>query len=330
MPNMPSRPHVSPIRCLGYAFIALALLTTATKAADSYPTKPITIIVPAPPGGGTDLLARQLAEAVRSTLGVRVIVENKSGAGGALGITLVTQAKPDGYTLGFTHNGPLTAVPNTRDVAYNLNSYQPLVQVGFSSYVMCVAPDFPANDAKSFLAVLKAHPNTYSYGTDGVGGTMQLAAEQIFQTYDIKQTAVPFGGAGETARNFLGHHIDIYGGSLQAILADVAANKAKCLLLTSGPDNKSVPQASGVDALGIPKANAGLWWGLIAPKDLPQPIAEKLTDAFAKAAATPAVTAALATIYAEPVVHGPAEYRQMLEQESNGFSATAKRLGLKQ
>ena len=317
-------------RCL-LSGLALASLLGITKAhAEGYPTKPITLIVPGPPGGGTDLLARQLAEAVRPLLGVRVVVENKSGAGGAIGVGLVTQAKPDGYTLGFSHNGPLTSVPNTREVTYSLNSIQPLVQVGYSSYVMCVAPDFPANDARGFLNELKQHPGKYSYGTDGVGGTMQLAAEQIFQNYDIKTTAVPFGGAGETARNFLGGHIDIYGGSLQAILPDVAAHKAKCLLLTSAADNKAAPQASGVAALGIPKATAGLWWGLIGQKDLPPAIAKILVDAFTKAAETPAVQQALAGINAEPVVHGPGEYRAMLEQESAGFSVVAQRLGMKQ
>lgn len=331
---MPRSPITSRRLLLGCVAFALAAATIgaadrAARAEDKYPDKPVTLIVPGPPGGGTDLLARQLAEAVRPILGVRVVVENKPGAGGTLGVTLVTQARPDGYTLGFVHNGPLTTIPNTRQVAYTPNSYQPLVQVGYSSYVMCVAPDFPASNAHEFLDALKQHPNKYSYGTDGVGGTMQLAAEQIFQNFGIQATAVPFGGAGETARNFLGGHIDIYGGSLQAILPEVAAKKAKCLLLTSGANNEAAPQASGVDALGIPKANAGLWWGLIGPKDLPQPVVKTLVDAFTKAAHTSQVQTALARINAQPVVRGPDEYRKLIEQESAGFAVVAQRIGLK-
>jgi tripartite-type tricarboxylate transporter receptor subunit TctC len=323
-------PHPTRRRLLAVLAAAPAMATaTGARAAEKYPTKPITLIVPGPPGGGTDLLARQLAEAVRPILGVRLVVENKPGAGGALGVTIITQARPDGYTLGFVHNGPLTTIPNTRQVAYTPASYQPLVQVGYSSYVMCVAPDFPANDARTFLEVLKQNPGKYTYGTDGVGGTMQLAAEQIFGNFGIKATAIPFGGAGETARNFLGGHIDVYGGSLQAILPDVAANKAKCLLLTSGADNKAAPHASGVDALGIPKASAGLWWGLIGQKDLPAPIANTLVEAFTKAAHTAPVVAALASVNAEPVVRGPAEYRKLIEQESAGFAAVAQHLGMK-
>ena len=158
---------------------------------------------------------------------------------------------------------------------------------------MCVQPGFPANDAKGFLKELHDHPGKYSYGDDGVGGTMNLAAEQIFRKFDIKATAVPFGGAGETARNFLGNHIDIYGGSFQAIEPQMKAGKAKCLLLTSAKDNPAAPQASGLEALGIPEMSAGLWWGLVGPKNLPDSIAKTLQDAFTKAAESPRVHDAL-------------------------------------
>jgi tripartite-type tricarboxylate transporter receptor subunit TctC len=325
---MSHSPHPARRLLLVALAIAPALAATGASAADKYPTKPITLIVPGPPGGGTDLLARQLAEAVRPILGVRVVVENKPGAGGALGVTVITQARPDGYTLGFVHNGPLTTIPNTRVVAYTPASYQTLVQVGYSSYLMCVAPSFPANNAREFLDILKNNPGKYTYGTDGVGGTMQLAAEQIFGHFGIKATAIPFGGAGETARNFLGGHIDIYGGSFQAIQPDMAAHKAKCLLLTSGPDNKAAPQASGVDALGLPDASAGLFWGLIGQKDLPAPIANTLVDAFTSAAHTAPVQAALASIHAEPVVRGPQEFRKLIDKESAAFAVVAAHLGM--
>lgn len=310
-------------------FAACVIGAGPAWAGDAYPTNPITVIVPGPPGGGTDTLARQLAASVEPILGQRVIVENKAGAGGALGMTVLTQAKPDGYTLAFVHNGPLTALPNTMKTSYSLDSYKPILQVGFSSYVMCVQPSFPANDAKGFLKELHDHPGKYTYGDDGVGGTMNLAAEQIFRKFDIKATAVPFGGAGETARNFLGNHIDIYGGSFQAIEQQMKAGKAKCLLLTSAKDNPAAPQASGLDALGIPQMSAGLWWGLVGPKDLPDSIVKTLQDAFTKAAETPRVHDALVAIDAEPVVHGPAEYKAMIQHELETFAQTASAMGLK-
>ena len=317
------------IRSIPLLAVCLALAAAIPPARAEYPDKPITVIVPGPPGGGTDTLARQLAASVEPILGQRIVVENKSGAGGALGVTVLTQARPDGYTLAFVHNGPLTSLPNTMKVSYTGASYAPILQVGFSSYVMCVQPDFPASDAKGFLKELHDHPGKYTYGDDGVGGTMNLAAEQIFRKFDIKATAVPFGGAGETARNFLGNHVDIYGGSFQAIASQMKAGKAKCLLLTSGKDNPAAPQASGLDALGIPEMSAGLWWGLIGPKTLPPPILATLQDAFTKAAATPRVQDALRAINAEPVVHGPAEYAAMLQHETTEFAQTAEAMGLR-
>lgn len=306
-----------------------AVLPHAARAQEKYPTRPITMIVPAPPGGGTDTLGRQLAEAVEPTLGTKVIVDNKPGGSGAIGVTLVTQARPDGYTVGFVHNGTLTTIQHSLQVPYTQDSYQPVVQIGFSSYVMCVAPDFPATNAKELLSEMKSKPGKYTYGNDGIGGTMQLVAERIFQHFGVKARPVPFGGAGETARNFLGGHVDIYGGSFQAILPHMTAGKAKCLLLTSADDNPAMPQASGLKALGIPEMETGLWWGLIGPKNLSPQAASTLQSAFTKAAETPSVKEALARIGATAVVRGPQEFRDLIAREAASLGAAATEIGLK-
>jgi tripartite-type tricarboxylate transporter receptor subunit TctC len=200
-------------------------------------------------------------------------------------------------------------------VTYTRDSYQPIIGIGYSSYVMCVAPSFPANTGREFIATLKRNPDKYTYGTDGVGNTMQLAAERIFAHFGIKQTSVPFGGAGETAQNFLGRQIDIYGGSIQPMLPHLQSGGAKCLLLTSGPDNPQVPQASGLNAVGAEGLDTGLWWGLIGPKGLPPEIVDTLHRAYREAAATPAVVAALERVGAAAVTYDPRQaLRQVAEQ----------------
>ncbi len=193
---------------------------------------------------------------------------------------------------------------------------------------MCVAPEFPASNAKEFIEALRRNPGKYTYGNDGVGGTMQLGAERIFKALGVKARAVPFGGAGETARKFLGGHVDIYGGSLPPILPHVAAGKAKCLLVTSAEDNPSVPQASGLRALGIPELETSLWWGVIGPRGLPQNLIATLEAAFRKAAESPKIKEALAKIGAEPVVRGPQEFATLIDNESTAFGQVAKDLGL--
>ncbi|MEP9351740.1 tripartite tricarboxylate transporter substrate binding protein [Xanthobacter sp. KR7-225] len=267
--------------------LAAAALALPATLAVAYPDRPITLIVPSPPGGGTDVFARQLAEIAEPALKQKVVVENKPGGGGTVGTTLVTAAKPDGYTFGFVWNSPVTTSPHSLPVAYTPDSYQAVLSIGYSSYVLCVQPDFPAANAKELIAAIKAAPGKYTYGNDGVGGTMQLAAERIFKALGLKVRSVPFGGAGETAKNFLGGHVDFYGGSLPPILAHAKAGKAKCLILTSPEGNPALPEASGLDALGIGQEATVLWWAMIAPKNVPADRLAVITKAFTDAAKEP-------------------------------------------
>lgn len=311
---------------LGAAAVLAAAL--AAHAQDRYPSRPIQVIVPTPPGGGTDIIARQLAEIVEPILGQKLVIENKPGGGGTVGTTLVTQAKPDGYTLLMNFNGPLTTVPHTLQVPYTPDSYTPIIQVGFGSYVLCTAPDFPASNAKELIAHLKQNPGKYTYGNDGVGNTMQLAAERIFRHFDVKARPVPFGGAGETARNFLGGHVDFYGGSLPPILPHVAAGKAKCLMLTSASDNPALPGAAGLAALGVPELETVLWWGLMGPKNLPANVVEKLETSFREAVASQRFKETMEKQGATPIARGPKEMDALIRKEYAALGEVAKAVGL--
>jgi tripartite-type tricarboxylate transporter receptor subunit TctC len=309
---------------------ALALVAGAFGAAaqDKYPSRPIQVMVPTPPGGGTDIIARQLAEIVEPILGTKLVIENKPGGGGSVGTALITQARPDGYTLLMNFNGPLTTLPHSLQVPYTTDSYMPIIQVGFGSYVLCTAPDFPAANARELIANLKQNPGKYTYGNDGVGNTMQLAAERIFRHFDVKARPVPFGGAGETARNFLGGHVDFYGGSLPPILPHVAAGKAKCLMLTSAADNPAMPGASGLAALGAAELETVLWWGLIGPKGLPANVVETLDKAFREAVASPRFKETMEKQGATPVARGSKEMGELIRKEYAALGEVAKAVGL--
>lgn len=264
----------------------LALGLAGAAAAQNFPNRPITLIVPAPPGGGTDVFARALGEIVEGALRQKVVIENRAGGGGTLGVTQVVAARPDGHTLGFIWNSPLTTSPHSLQVAYTPQNYRAIMSIGFSSYVLCTRPDFPAGNAAEFIARLKEPNARYTYGNDGVGGTMQLAAERIFAATGVKMRGIPFGGAGETARNFLGGHVDVYGGSLPPILPHVQAGAAKCLLLTSAEGNPALPGAQGLNAINAGSEETVLWWGLIAPANTPEPVVAQLEKAFMEAASS--------------------------------------------
>ncbi|MBI5581443.1 MAG: tripartite tricarboxylate transporter substrate binding protein [Deltaproteobacteria bacterium] len=295
----------------------------------AYPEKPIEVIVPSPPGGGTDIAIRLLAEVTEPFLKQKLVVVNKPGGGGTLGVSLLTQAKPDGYTLAGVWNSPLTASPHTLQVAFTPDDYQPILQISSAAYVLCAAPDFPANNARELIEELKKNPGKYTYGNDGVGGTMQLAGERIFKALGVKVRPVPFGGAGETAKNFLGGHVTFYGGSVPPIMPHIKAGKAKALLLTSAADNAALPTASGLKALGIPQEETVLWRTIIAPKGVPAEVLKTLEAAFRQGASQPRFKEFLKEQGEELVIAGPAEVNQLIREEYKALGEVAKDIGLK-
>jgi tripartite-type tricarboxylate transporter receptor subunit TctC len=194
--------------------------------------------------------------------------------------------------------------------------------------VLCAQPTFPANDAKEMIAKLKEPNARFTYGNDGVGGTMQLAAERIFAATGVKLRGVPFAGAGETARNFLGGHVDFYGGSLPPILPHAQAGKAKCLLLTSAEGNAAMPAAQGLSALSIADQETVLWWGLIAPAGTPQPILDQIEKAFVEAAGTEKFKEIMDKQGATRRVLGSAATTALVAKELEALGGVAKALGI--
>jgi tripartite-type tricarboxylate transporter receptor subunit TctC len=307
----------------------VVLLAAVPSAWAAYPEKPIEIIVPSPPGGGTDIAVRLLAELTEPFLKQKLVVINKPGGGGTVGVSLLTQAKPDGYTLAGVWNSPLTASPHTLQVAYTPDDYQPILQISSAAYVLCAAPDFPADSGPELIAELKKNPGKYTYGNDGVGGTMQLAGERIFKALGVKVRPVPFGGAGETAKNFLGGHVTFYGGSVPPIMPHIKAGKAKALLLTSAAGNQALPTASGLKALGIPQEETVLWRAIIAPKGLPADVLKTLEAAFRQGASEPRFKEFLFAQGEDLVIAGPAEVGNLIREEYKALGEVATELGLK-
>jgi tripartite-type tricarboxylate transporter receptor subunit TctC len=312
------------------AAIAAALGAVPVLAlAQSYPARPVEMIAPIAPGGGLDLQARLLAELVEPFLGQRVVVINKPGAGGTLGVTLLTQARPDGYTIGAVWSGPLTASPHSQPVQYSPDDYIPVVQFAKAPFVICTQPDFPASNARELIANIKANPDKYTYGHEGVGGTLHLGAERVFRALGLSVRAVPFAGATDTARNFSGGHITFYAGGIASIVSQAKAGKAKCLLLTSAAANPLFPQASGLDELGIGSMETVFWRAIIVPKGTPPDIVSKLQDAFLKAAKQPKFLEYLAGLGEVPSdAHGPALVRDV-RAEYDALGALTKQVAPK-
>ncbi len=305
-----------------------AATALVTPALAEYPERTIELTIPAGAGGGTDTSARKLAILLEEALGTSIAVLNVGGGGGSVGASQFMQTKPDGYSLFATWNSPLTTVPQVQNVAYSLDSFTPIASTSETAYTLCVKADFPAEDGAGFLEELAANPGKYTYGNDGIGGTMQLAAERIFQAKDITAIAIPFGGAGETLQNFLGGHVDIYGGSISTVLPYVETAEAKCLLVTSAADVPALPKASGLEALGLGDKETLLWRAILGPKGLDPAIVAKLADVIEKSVNDPDYVAFLATKGEVPNVVKGADLGARLQAEYDALAEVSKALGL--
>jgi tripartite-type tricarboxylate transporter receptor subunit TctC len=297
-------------------------------AQEKFPSRPIEIIVPTAAGGGTDIAFRMLAEIAEPTLGQKVVVSNKVGGGGMIGMASIVRAKPDGYTLGGLWNAPLTMTPHMQPAPYAPDDYATVTLADSAATIFCTKPDFPANSGKEFIEQLKAQPGKYTYGNDGVGGTLHLAAERIFSKVGAKARPVPFAGAGETLKSFLGGHIDIYAGSITPILPYVKDGQAKCLLVTTAKRVDAVPQAASLTDIGVPEAQTVLWHGLIAPKGISADRMAILENAFREAARSDRFRQYMQSRGIQIEASSAADFRKLIDSEYAAMGEVMRSLGL--
>jgi tripartite-type tricarboxylate transporter receptor subunit TctC len=319
----------SPFTCRTILFIAATLgLTPCAFAQEKYPARPIEMIIPTAPGGGTDIALRMLAELVEPKLGQRIAIINKTGGSGAVGMNAITQGKPDGYTIGGLWNAPLTMVPHILPTPYQPTDYATVSLVTWAPLLLCTKKDFPANDGKELIEAIRSNPGKYSYGNDGVGATVHLAMERIFGKLGVKAKAVPFAGAGETLKAFLGDHIDMYGGSIAPIQPYLKNSSAKCLIVTSAERNPVLPQASSLADLGVPNESTVLWRGIIAPKAVPAERLAVLETAFAEAASSARFREFMESRGEEARGTSGADLRKLIDNEFAAHAQIMKDVGL--
>jgi tripartite-type tricarboxylate transporter receptor subunit TctC len=312
------------------AALAAASLTSPLQpaSAESFPDRPIRIIVPVGAGGGTDVFARALADTASSALGQPVVVENRPGASGTIGVQQVINASSDGYTIGFVWNSPLTAAPHSTNARYTPDDYVAMFDIGYSAYTLCAQPSFPANSLKEMIEEVRARPNTYTWGNEGAGGTLHLGVERVLQTLGLKMTVVPSQGGSQSLNALLGGHISFYGGSVVVGMGAIRAKTMKCLLLTTAEDNPEVPGASGLASIGLADHAVTIWWGMIAPKGIPAERMERLQTAFQDALQSERIHGILVAQGATPRMRTGDTLRTAIHNEYTELGEVAKRLGL--
>jgi tripartite-type tricarboxylate transporter receptor subunit TctC len=268
-------------------FAALMASVFSPLRADTYPERPIQLVVPAGPGSSTDTIMRSLAQVAAPMLGQSIVILNKPGASGTIGVSYVTRSEPDGYTIGGVPSGAITMAPHVAAQSFQESDYRIVAMITQAAGVLCVHPDFPAKNAEEFLAELRNNPDKYTYGSDGVGAFVQFSTARIFRPAGIRQRIIPYSGADQTVTAFISRTIDIYGGAIATIAPFVAEGKAKCLLLTTARRFATLPHVESLADVKMPQAQTLLWRAVIAPRDLPPDRFEKLRDVLTRAAQSP-------------------------------------------
>jgi tripartite-type tricarboxylate transporter receptor subunit TctC len=263
----------------GAALFLFACLITGPAQAQQYPTKPIRLIVPFAPGGGSDLIGRLIAQKLTERLGQQVIVENKPGAGGNLGAEQAIKAPADGYTL-LLIAGSYTVNPSLYKLSWDsVNDISPVIQLSQGPFLVAVHPSVPAKTLKEFIELAKKQPDRFSYGTAGSGSITHLASELFLDMAKIKAVHVPYKGTGPALNDSIAGNVQLIFGSVSTSLQHVKSGRLRALAVTTAKRIPAAPEVPTVAEAGVPGYEVVLWHGLVAPKGVPKAIVDKLNAA---------------------------------------------------
>ncbi|ART55225.1 ABC transporter substrate-binding protein [Acidovorax carolinensis] len=278
------------------SLLALGLLPLAALAQSDFPSKPVKLVVPFAAGGSTDLVARVIADGLRTTLGQAVVVDNRAGAGGLLGTEVVSQAAPDGYTIGMATASTMTVNPALYPRAEAINAkLQPLVNLVSMPSVYMVHPGMGVKDFAGFVTALKAKPNHYSAAVPGVGSLGQLMVESFNDTVGVKMANVPYRGSGPALNDALAGVVQIMPDQIPSAMPHIKSGKLLPVAVASSRRITELPDVPTFKELGYPELNdLGIsWFGLVIPAKTPPAIAEKLRAAAIQAVHAPETLARL-------------------------------------
>jgi tripartite-type tricarboxylate transporter receptor subunit TctC len=298
--------------------------------AQSYPSRPIRLIVPFAPGGSTDIIARLAAEGMRRELGQPVIVENRGGAGGALGTAEVARATPDGYTLGIATVSTMIVYPATRaNPDYTLESFAPITNIASMPNVITVNSKFPAKNLTEFIAVLKAKPGKYSYATSGVGSINHMLGESFQAASGVKLIHIPYKGSGPAMQDVMGGQVDILFDQFPSSKTFIDSGKLRAVGVITPQRVPGYPDVMTMEDAGMKGFTDEAWYGLLAPAKVPAEVLARLTQAMKKVMADPELRARLESIGSRPVGNSPTEFVAQIHSEITRMKQLVKERQIK-
>jgi tripartite-type tricarboxylate transporter receptor subunit TctC len=308
--------------------LALTAAALPAHAQQNYPTKPIRMIVPFVPGGGTDIVARSIAAKLTEALGQSVVVDNRAGGGGTIGAETTVRAAPDGYTIimvsgSYGTNAALykLAYDPVRDIA-------PIALIGETGFMVSVHPGVPVKNIKELIALAKAKPGALNYGSTGTGGITHLATELFDLMAGIQMAHIPYKGTGAALTDLLGGQIQIMFGAMPSLVPQNKVGKVRGLAVTTLKRNNAVPDMPTV-AETVPGYEAILWYGMWGPKGLPKEIVTRLNTEVARTLALPDIRERLAGEGVDPDGGPPDRLRDILARDIPKWTKVVKDANIK-
>jgi tripartite-type tricarboxylate transporter receptor subunit TctC len=310
------------------AAIGLMLAASPTQAQQNYPTKPIRLIVPFAAGGGTDITARMLAQKLTESFKQTVIVDNRPGGGGTIGIESAVRAQPDGYTMillttGYTTNAALNKL------AYDpVNDVAPIGMVGETGFVVTVHPSLPTKSVKELIAYDKASPGKINYGSAGTGGITHIATELLNHMAGTKMTHISYKGGAPALNDLLGGQIQLFLAGMPPVMPYVKANRLRAIAITSAKRSSIAPDIPTVGET-VPDYEAVLWFAVLGPKALPKDIVTRWNKEIDRIVQLPEMKERMANDGTEPIGGSPEHFREVLKRDLAKWQKVVKTANIK-
>ena len=316
------------MRRIGLALCVLVALG-AEAFAQSYPTRPIRLIVPFGAGGGTDNLARIIEPLVSRGLGQPLVIENRPGGGSVIGMDAVAKAAPDGYTLVMTDTS-IAVNPSLKPLPYDsIKDFEPVSLLATAPVILVAHPSLPAKTLQEFVALAKREPGKLNYASGGIGASTHLGGELLKFVAGIDVAHVPYKGTGPAMNDLIGGHVQVMFSGISSARPHMDAGKLRALAVTGEARNAATPDVPTFAEAGLPGVTASTYWGILAPKGTPKEIVERVSAEFARAVREPDVVARIAQLGYLPIAGGPSDYAANIKAEIEKWAPVVKNANIK-
>ncbi len=316
-------------RILTLATICMVLVTPLNGLAQAYPDKPVRIVVPFPPGGGTDIVARLLGQKLTEAMGQSFVVENRAGAGGTLGAEAAAKSRADGYTL-LMVSASYSVSPSLYKLGYDpIGDLVPVSLVASVPFVLVTYPSFPANSIAELLAEGKSKPGEINFASSGNGSAPHLAGEMLAMNSGMKMVHIAFKGGAPALAEVMGGRVQLLFSTVTQALPFIKAGKVKSLAVSSRKRAAALPDVPTLEESGVPNIDISDWFGVLIPKGVPQPVASKLSDEIARAVNSPELKARLEAEGFDAIGSRPEEFGSLLRRDIASYGSVVKAANVK-